>query len=157
MKRVLHRYLMRERSPKLIIGGLIVCAIIVLSACQKAEPKPLEIATGDLCLRCKMAITEKQYAAEFVTKDGFVRKFDDIGCMLQHAQSKGFKGNIVAYFIVDYPSKKWMKADEGSYVKSEKFQTPMNGGILAFKDKTQAEKLATTYQAQFLTFDQLVK
>ncbi len=157
MKRVPHFHLMRERSRRLVIGGLLACAFIALSACQKVDPKPVDIANGDLCLRCKMAITEKQYAAEFVTKDGFVRKFDDLGCMLQHAQGKGFKGNILAYFTVDYPSKQWMKAEEGNYVKSEKFQTPMNGGILAFKDKSAAEKLAANYQAQLLTFNQLLQ
>ena len=143
----------------LLSSGLLTCWLLALAACQKPEVKPVEIVQGDVCFRCKMPIAEKQYAAEFATKDGFVRKFDDIGCMVQHAQGKVGKANIIAYFAVDYGSKdkQWMKAEDASYVKSEKFQTPMNGGTLAFKDKGQAEAIAKQFQAQLLTFDQLLK
>ena len=67
---------------------LLACATIALVACQQPIYKPVEIAQNDVCFRCKAPIVEKQYAAEFATKDRFVRKFDDIACMADYAQNK---------------------------------------------------------------------
>ena len=95
--------------------------------------------------------------AELVTKDGFVRKFDDIGCMLEHAKGKIGKANIIAYYAMDFPTQQWVRAEEAQFVKSDKFQTPRSGGILAFKDQANAQDLASQYQAQLVPFADLIK
>ena len=150
------RPLRLERS-ELFRWVLLACAAIVIVGCQQPTYKPVEIVESDTCFRCKAPIAEKQYAAELATKDGFVRKFDDIACMADYVQTKMKKENIGAYYVVDYGTKAWLPADQASYVKSEQFKTPQNGGILVFKDKAQAEKLAAQYQAQVLTFGEIVK
>ncbi len=136
--------------------GLALFALALLSACQQAEIKPLDIVTGDTCLRCRAPITEKRFAAEFVTKDGFVRKFDDISCMTQHAEKVG-KKNISAYYVADFPTQKWLKAEEAYFVQSDQISTPKNSGILAFQNEAQAKALASQYQAKLLTFNDLLK
>ncbi len=135
----------------------LACVAIALVACQQPTYKPVEIVQNDVCFRCKAPIAEKQYAAEFATKDGFVRKFDDIACMADYAQNKMKKDNIGAFYVVDYATKEWLPAERAAFVKSDQFKTPQNGGILAFKDKGQAEKLAAQYQAKLLTFSDIVK
>lgn len=150
------RQLQRSKGLGFALAGLLVCALVLLSACQKAEIKPLEIVTGDTCYRCKAPITEKNFAAEFVTKDGFVRKFDDVSCMTQHAAKVG-KKNIQAYYVADFPSQKWLKAEEAHFVQSDRINTPKNSGILAFKDESQAKALASQYQAKLVTFSDLLK
>jgi hypothetical protein len=77
--------------------------------------------------------------------------------MLEHAKTKIGKNNITAYYATDFPSQQWVKAEEASYVKSDKFKTPKDGGILAFKDKAKATALATQYQAQLVEFADLIK
>lgn len=111
---------------------------------------------GDTCLYCKKPILEKQFAAEFVTKDGFVRKFDDVACMLQHAK-KLKRENIAAFFVADYDSNKWMKAEEAAFARSDRFKTPNDGGILTFSSKARAQSLATQFKAEVLSFDGLMK
>ena len=138
------------------LAVVLMGAALILGACQKPAAKPLEIAQNDLCFRCKAPIAEKQYAAEFATKDGFVRKFDDISCMVDHAKGKVGVRNISAYFVADYGTKEWLKGEEATFVRSEKFKTPMNGGILAFKDKAKAQGLAKNYQAAVLTLNDLL-
>lgn len=150
------RFLMPE-AKILLTAGLLTVIVSLLIACQKAPLKPVDIAADDLCAYCKGIITEKQYAAEFITNDGFVRKFDDIACMVQHAKGKVKKENIAAYFIMDFPSQKWVPAQEAKYVKSDKFKTPKDGGILAFKDPAKAQALASQYQAVLIGFDDLMK
>jgi nitrous oxide reductase accessory protein NosL len=77
--------------------------------------------------------------------------------MLEHAKTKIGKGNIVAYFATDFPTQKWIEADKAQFVKSDKFQTPRNGGILAFQDKAKAEALAAQYQAKLVSLEELLK
>jgi copper chaperone NosL len=141
----------------MLIGSLLVLASLALFGCQKEPLKPVDIGKDELCTSCRSIILEKRYAAEFITKDGFVRKFDDISCMVQHAKSKVKKENIAAFFMVDFPSQQWMAAQEAKCVKSDKFKTPRDGGILAFKDAAKAQALASQYQAQVLSFDDLMK
>lgn len=150
------RQFVRSKRLGFAFTGLLAFWVVWLSACQTAEIKPLDIVTGDTCVRCKAPITEKRFAAEFVTKDRFVRKFDDISCMVQHATKVG-KSNIAAYYVADFPSQKWLKAEEAHFVQSDQISTPKNSGILAFKDEAQARTLASQYQAKLLSFSDLMK
>jgi nitrous oxide reductase accessory protein NosL len=150
-------------SSKVILflrGVLLVGAALMLVACgEEAPPAPANIVTGDSCVFCKQAMAEKdqRFAAEFITRDRFVRKFCDISCMVKHANTKVKKENVIAYFVADYPSGEWVKGEEAVYVKSDRFETPMNGGILAFRDKASADALSSQYQAQVLGFAELMK
>lgn len=128
----------------------------MLSCGKEIVPKPLDIAADDTCLFCKKPIAEKRYAAEFVTKDGFVRKFDDIACMVQHA-NKVKKNNILAFFTTDYPSGTWVNAGDAVYLRSDGFKKQVAGGILAYKDKARAEAIATQYKAELVKFDDILK
>ena len=150
------RQLRESWKLRFVILGLLLFVLALLSACQKADVKPLDIVTGDTCVRCKSPITEKHFAAEFVTRDGFVRKFDDISCMTQHAAKVG-KQNISAYYVSDFPTQKWLNAEEAHFVQSDQISTPKNSGILAFKDEAQAKNLASQYQAKMITFSDLLK
>ena len=147
----------KPKGQSLLMGALLVLASLPMFGCQKAPLKPVDIAADELCTRCRGMITEKRYAAEFITRDGFVRKFDDISCMVQHAKNKVKKENIEAYFTVDFPSQQWVTAQEAKYVRSDKFKTPKDGGILAFKDAARAQALASQYQAEMISFDELMK
>ena len=144
-------------SQLLLFSGLLTLLAPLLIGCAKEPLKPVDLAADELCAFCKGVIVEKQYAAEFITKDGFVRKFDDIACMVQHAKGKVKRENVAAYFIMDFPTQQWVPAQDAKYVKSDKFKTPKDGGILAFKDPVKAQALATQYQAALVSFDDLMK
>lgn len=143
--------------PGPLVGGLLVVLLVSLLACKSTvTAQPAEIAQGDTCTRCKQPINDKRFAAEFVTRDGFVRKFDDLGCMIDHAK-KLKKGGIIGYFAADYDKKEWKKAEELTYVRSQRFKTPGNGGILALGGRDRAQALATQYQGEVLGFQDLLK
>ena len=145
------------RFWKLPCPILFCAAALAMLACGKEiVPKPLDITADDTCLFCKKPITEKRYAAEFVTKDGFVRKFDDIACMVQHA-NKIKRANIAAFFTTDYPSGTWVNAGEAVYLRSEGFKKQVAGGILAYRDKARAEGIAAQYKAELVKFDDILK
>ena len=131
--------------------------LVFLGACSSgAPPKPVEIAESDICTYCKKPIADKRFAAEFVTRDGFVRKFDDIGCMIEHAK-KGSKGAITAFFTVDYDKKDWYKAEDMTYLRSKNLKTTGGCGIAAFAVRSRAQALATQFQGESVGFDVLKK
>ncbi len=142
---------------RLGVAGALSLLSWLMFGCQKEPLKPVDLVDDDLCAYCRGVITEKQYAAEIITKDGFVRKFDDISCMVAQAKERVKPQNIAAYFVMDFPTQKWVSGQDAKFVKSDKFKTPKDGGILAFQDPAKAQALAAQYQAQVLSFDELMK
>lgn len=130
--------------------------LLMLAACQSTSLTPVELVAEDMCSSCKMAISEKQYAAEALTKEGDAYKFDDIGCLVDFITARKNKEPIAAYFVVDLESKQWLKAEDAHFVSSAKFRTPMSGGIVAFKDKAKAQEAAQANQGKLLSFAEVI-
>jgi len=144
------------RGLRILFGGVLLGAVVFCGACEKAPVKPVDISANDVCFYCKSPITEVAFAGEFVTKSGFVRKFDDIGCLLADAKKVG-KKNIQAFYFIDMVSKKWFPAEEVHFLRSDKIRTPRNGGIIAFQDASKAQQIASRYQAELVQFDDILK
>ncbi|MBS1807917.1 MAG: nitrous oxide reductase accessory protein NosL [Acidobacteria bacterium] len=139
--------------PKLFLFTLF---LTVLLSCRSAGIKPVELAAEDMCSHCKMAISEKEFAAEFINHDGDAFKFDDIGCMLDYLKEKP-DTKIAAYFFVDYETKQWVKSTEASFVKSAEITAPMGGGMIAFHDQAKADAAAAKYKGKKLNFEELTR
>ena len=99
---------------------------------------PVEIESGDMCSFCRMAISEKRFAAEIINQDESVLKFDDIGCMLRYRNADNNKTKVAAIYVVDNESKNWLMAENAFFVRSETIKTPMSSGIVAFASAEKA-------------------
>lgn len=152
---LLRHRLVTEMLRTAVQSGLL-CLCLLLSACATGPLKPVDLMPEDMCSLCRMAISEKQYAAEFLTADGDAIKFDDIGCMLNYLKARPTT-KVAAYFFMDYETKRWLSAADASFVKSAEIASPMRGGIIAFQDKAAAETAVTRYQGQKLTFTELLR
>jgi hypothetical protein len=148
---------MKDKSKRLRIAfyGTLLSALFIV-ACSEAPPKPSTINPSDTCFYCKSPIADLKFAAEFVSKDGFVRKFDDFGCLIANARRVG-KKNIKAFFVMDIRSSTWTPAEQASFIKSDKIMTPRNGGIMAFKDSAAAQEVAKKLNAETLKLEDLIK
>jgi nitrous oxide reductase accessory protein NosL len=133
-----------------------LCLVLIGSGCGETPVKPVDISANDVCFYCKSPIIDVAYAAEFVTKTGFVRKFDDISCLVANARKVG-KKNILAFYVMDVRSKTWFPAEQMQFVRSDKIGTPRNGGIVAFQDAAQAQQIATRYQGELAKFEDIVR
>lgn len=136
---------------------IILAALVVLTGCQKTAVEPVAIEASDMCSFCRMSISEKRYAAEVIDDDGQAFKFDDIGCMANFIKQKRNAGSIQATFVMDFDRREWLKAETASYVRSPEFKTPMNGGIVAFKDQTSAQAVTEKYHGKMLAFAEVTK
>lgn len=136
----------------LLCASCLIVAVAVLANCQKQAVEPVALAPDDMCAYCKMAISEKRYAAEFMDSEGQAFKFDDIGCMVNFIKSKKSTTKIVAYFVMDFDERQWTKADDAYYVRSSELTTPMNGGMIAFKNESKAQEAIGKYHGKLLRF-----
>ncbi len=137
---------------------IVHCSLfILLAACSTSsgEVQPPEIHYNeDICDACGMLISDAKFAAASVEEDGTARKFDDIGDLVAfYAAFHDVK--VKAYFVHDYPSEKWLRAEAAYFVKSEQIQTPMAHGIAAYADRAAAEAAAQKYGVKVMTFDEL--
>jgi copper chaperone NosL len=132
-------------------------SLLLLVGCETSKFEPIALAPEDMCAYCKMAISEKRYAAELIDSERQALKFDDIGCMVNFIKSKGNKNRISAYFVMDFDDRQWLKAGDAYYVHSTELQTPMNGQLVAFKDEARATEAVGKYHGKLMHFDDLFK
>lgn len=90
----------------------------------------------DMCERCKMAISERKFAAQIIDpKSGKNYKFDDIGCaVLWMDETKvPWKAQAIIW-ITDAKTGEWIDARKAKYTDSA--ITPMAYGFAAYTEKT---------------------
>jgi copper chaperone NosL len=104
-----------------------------------------------------MAISEKKYAAEFVTVEGDALKFDDITCLTDYVAEKNNQAQIAAFFVVDLKTQQWLRGERAWLVHSPRYKTPMSGGIVAFRDKADAANEAGKTGGKLMNFEDVVK
>ena len=130
--------------------------MVVLAGCTSGPnlEEPPDIRYGeDVCDRCMMIINEAKYAAAYVTPDGEVRRFDDIGGMAAYIDET--PEDVAVLWVHDYDTEEWLKADEAFYVGSKDLATPMGFGIIAFADRERAEEWAIEKSGTVRTYSEL--
>ncbi len=133
---------------------LLALCVLLLSGCGNVELRPIELLPEDTCAFYRMAISEKRFACELVTKDGDAIKFDDIGCMLHYRKKSE---SVAATFVVDFDTREWLKSEEAHFVKSKVFKTPMDGNVVAFKTGADAAAAADRTQGVPLRYAALLE
>ena len=117
----------------------VFVTLMGVTSCSPGEPEPVEIVLNEEnCSFCRMAVSQREFAAEVVTVSGSLDTFDDIGCLVkwmkehQPAASAGV-------FVVDFDDGSWIGARTAAYLHSEDLPTPMSSGLAAFKGRASAE------------------
>jgi copper chaperone NosL len=116
----------------------------ILIGCNSGEIKPVDIFPEDMCAYCRMAISDESFAAEIITADREVFKFDDIGCMEKFAQ-KTDDLKILARYVKDFETKVWLNYDTSTIVQTS-IKTPMGSGKIAFPDSGRAKAFTAAHQ-----------
>lgn len=131
--------------------------LLAVTACggTPTEPAPPTIHYGeDICEFCGMIVTEERFAAAYVTSDGHGHVFDDIGDMVQsHLENPE---DVTAFFVHDYESKEWIRAETAYFVQSGDLSTPMVSGLAAFASADKADEFANQWAGDVMTFEELL-
>jgi len=144
------------------LGILLVLFFLVLPGCRGSKnPEPVDIyPEEDVCETCRMLITDQRFAAEFITKKGKVKKFDDPICMIRYfdLSRKLHLGitpdDVVAYFVKDYYDKTWINVKKATFVRAN-IVTVMGFGVACFRDRGKAVAFAKEHNGTILKFDDL--
>lgn len=131
---------MRKASRTILVFAFL------LAACGSSAVKPVDIEANDMCSFCRMAISEKQYAAEIIDQEENVIKFDDIGCMLHYMEGSTTKPKPAAIFVTDVETRSWLPADKAFFARPPNVKTPMGSGIVAFASKEKAGPDAVAFE-----------
>ena len=147
---------MRKDIPTRIFFLIILLLTPVLFfGCGEKVPK-IQLGS-DRCDFCGMIISDVKYAGIYYsTVEKRWKKFDDVGCMIMESRKKGDAKEGTMY-VFDYETGERIEAKKAYYVVSPDIWTPMNTGIVAFKDRDRAQKLADKYSVKVMTFDEVMK
>lgn len=103
-------------------------ALLVQGRCPQ-RTGPVDILPGDVCSFCGMHITEKKFSGQYITSDGKVKKFDDIGCLVSSYIKE--KEKVKKIWVADFETGEWLDSENALF--SSGFTTPMHYGFVAFK------------------------
>ena len=119
-----------------------VCSMAIQS-CAGESGLPSIVADRTTCSNCKMLVSETAYATAF-RMGGEDQLFDDIGCMLDKLASDD-QLKPEQFWVRDLPSDRWIDAQSASFAFSKQMKTPMGFGYVAYGQKPEAEKAASTF------------
>ncbi len=111
---------------------IILFGVLSLLGCGSSEIRPVDIYPEDVCTFCKMAFSDQRYAAEIISREEEVAKFDDIGCMIKYRNMRDNSGTSTV-FVKDYETRGWIPEDRAVIIQTD-IMTPMGSGKIAFSD-----------------------
>lgn len=131
-------------------------AVALALGCGGGSPEPVAIAIDeDACSQCRMAVSQRRFAAQLVTRQGRIETFDDLGCLAAWIREQGRPEGAGA-FVADYRSEAWLAAEAASYVVSPVLPTPMGYGLAAFADAAAAEVAAVELEGEAVAWPQVL-
>ncbi len=131
--------------------------LLLLAACGAGGPVPLGWDEAP-CTHCHMTLADRRFGAELVTVRGRILPFDDAGCVAEQlANGVTARGEVSSLWMVDFlHAEKFVAAEEGWFVRSSDFPTPMGSGIVAVQTRTSADSLAELHRGTVLRWDEVV-
>lgn len=133
--------------------GVIIAVMVALRSSTTGGPVAIEYGR-DTCAECRMHISERGFSAELREPSGAVSKYDDIGCMLRVVRAEG--GGLREGWVEDNGSGAWVPLKEAVFVRGGDTKTPMNHGVVAFKEPQAASAYIAVHGGSVVTLDSLL-
>jgi nitrous oxide reductase accessory protein NosL len=96
-----------------------------------------------------MLISERAHAAAIRQSNGSDQLFDDIGCLVAHAQQH--PTGDAQYWFHDAVDGRWIVGTTPAFVKAPSIRTPMGGGIVAYRDADAAHRFAASHDGRVVS------
>ena len=136
-----------------ILFAMAAALLLGFSGCDKKPNDGVQQMhwDRDMCERCKMAISDRKFAAQIINpQNGKGYKFDDLGCAVlwMDEEKIPWKDKAVIW-ITDAKNGKWIDARKAKYLGGA--ITPMAFGFAAYTEQTLPKG------AKVYTFEEVVK
>ena len=136
------------------LAGAVVLAVVL--AGTRIGDGPEAIVHGrDTCARCRMIIGRPGYAGELRDRHGALRKYDDVGCLLQAMLAE--HGEIPGSWVEDNATGSLVPLIGATFVRVPAEQTPMGHGIVAFAGEEAARRFAAEHAGRIVALEALVR
>jgi copper chaperone NosL len=135
---------MKQTAFSLFLSFVLMAA---MGAAVRADDK----TKPSVCSVCNMKVNEaeKKFSVVLPNVSGMgPSAYDDIGCAVMSRNNEcatrqmTFDNNAIVY---DFVTAEQVPAEKAFFAFKTSFRTPMGYGIVAFKDKDQAEKFAAEH------------
>ena len=119
--------------------AILTAALLTASCGARPAGPPAIVVDRTACSHCGMLISEPLYAAAYQARGAEARVFDDIGCLRAAARAET---GPLTYWFHDAEDRAWIDGSAAVFVASPEIRTPMGGGLVAYRDRTAAERAA---------------
>jgi copper chaperone NosL len=130
---------------------LALAAVLLWKPAQPTGPEQIHYGR-DACEHCRMHMASPGFAAERRDENGVLHKYDDLGCMLI-AASRAASGEA---WVEDHAGSGFVPLLAATFVTGKDIATPMNHGVVAFRDAAEAAKFAAAHGARVVALEELL-
>jgi hypothetical protein len=138
---------------KVLSLKFFLLAIFFISGCEREiDLNPHKVHWDrDMCIRCKMVISDRSYVAQVTDPtNGKTYFFDDIGCLILWFKEDDIKWqDQTIIWVADEKSGEWIEAKKAKW--STNSITPMGYGFAAHKNGTEPK------DTEIIDYDEVVK
>ncbi len=128
-----------------VLASLVgVLPVLALTACQRSPTaQPADIQYGRAtCTECQATIADPRFAAQYVSRDGAAKTFDDAGCLMRALRREGDAPRDV--YFHDHDSDAWLRADQAWLARTPKTRSPRGYGWAAYASFAAAQNAVTS-------------
>jgi len=135
---------------------IAVAAVVGLGCAGGAVGPPRIEIDRTACAHCGMLVSDAVFSSAYRIDDRPARVFDDLACLVTDLRRTGRVGAATVW-VHDAANGEWMDGRTAAFVRSPSVRTPMNGGVLAYRDEAAARRAAAAPEARvLLSFEALV-
>lgn len=136
-------------------AGLLALSLAALGGCS-LEPQPLRVGL-DECARCRMTVSEAQFAGQLLTRRGRVLTFDSVECLAGYVNEGTVPADdLHSLWVMDFNDpEQWIPAERAVYVQGDGIRSPMGLGLTAHLDAGAAAAFQRESGGEVMTWDQV--
>lgn len=134
---------------------ILICFAPLFTACTHGELVPAQINFNeDACNLCRMAVSQRDFAAQAVVAGQNPRFYDDIGCLILDLNNL-LTGVPRALYVSEFGSGEWLDVETAFFAFSNTIQSPMGYGAAAFSMQSDATQFVESQGGKVVTFTEL--
>jgi copper chaperone NosL len=125
-----------------VLKTLFAAGIVAVSiGCAAAPPAPAALdPANDACRHCRMAVSDRRFAAQIVARGEEPLFFDDLGCLRDYVAAHPDLPRGAAVFVADHRTREWIDGSRAVFARQPALATPMASGLVAHADAASRDR-----------------
>jgi copper chaperone NosL len=144
---------MTMRLRRAVGAALLAIPVLAAAGCS-LEPQPLRVGL-DECARCRMTLSEAQFAGQLLTRRGRVLTFDSVECLAGYVNEGTVPvDDLHSLWVMDFNDPEhWIPAERAVYLQGDGIRSPMGLGLTAHVDAAAAAALQRESGGEIVDWD----